>query len=53
MLVVLVSLQSASAMETDKSGRAVEVDLVATDVDLATSLHTSMATVGEGEEGRQ
>ena len=53
LVLLLLSLSSAGAVETDKSGRTVEVDLVATDVDSAAFSHTltatTVATVGRGE----
>ena len=54
-MLLLSLLSSAGAVVTDKSGRAVEVDLVATDVDSAAFSHTLNAstatTVGMGEWG--
>ena len=51
---VMGSLLATSAAGAVESGRALSTELVATDTDSATSLHTSMATVdGESERGRR
>ena len=43
---VMEALSATSAVGAADSGRALSTELVATDTDSATSLHTSMATVG-------
>jgi len=46
---VLALLLPADAVEMDRSGRALKIELGATDVDWSTSLHTLIAAVGRGE----